>query len=64
MRFGDLDIDSHGEYRIQTNFIQATSQPIRGAHDVVMVTHCTANHLHYLINMVEHWQGHISVGKF
>ncbi|EDO35157.1 predicted protein, partial [Nematostella vectensis] len=29
--------------------------------DVVLVTHCTVNHLHYLLDIVEHWQGPISV---
>ncbi|KAK3726974.1 hypothetical protein QZH41_014722 [Actinostola sp. cb2023] len=61
MDFSNLDIDSLGEYRIQTNFIKGTAESIRGANDVAMVTHCTPNHLHYLLNMVEHWQGFISV---
>lgn len=61
MDFSKLDIDSFGEYRIQPNFVKATGST-RGRHDVAMVTHCTVNHLHYLLDLVQHWRGSISIG--
>ncbi|XP_031572313.1 beta-1,4-glucuronyltransferase 1-like [Actinia tenebrosa] len=60
MDFSKLDIDPLGEYRVQPNFMKATGST-RKRHDVSMVTHCTINNLHYLLNLVHHWKGSISI---
>lgn len=62
--FRQLPTDSSGQYRIQVNFLPSAIQPVKGQHDVTLVTHCTSNHLHYLLDLTKHWKGPISLGVF
>lgn len=62
--FVKLPTDSSGQYRIQVNFFPSAIQPVKGQPDVTLVTHCTSNHLHYLLDLTKHWKGPISLGVF
>ena len=63
MDFSSLPVDSSGQYHIQRSFLKPRLRSQKGWQDVTMVTHCTVNHLHYLLDLSEHWQGPIAVGK-
>lgn len=62
--FIKLPTDSSGQYRIQVNFLPSAIQPVKDQPDVTLVTHCTSNHLHYLLDLAKHWKGPISLGMF
>ncbi|XP_046859580.1 beta-1,4-glucuronyltransferase 1-like isoform X3 [Xenia sp. Carnegie-2017] len=58
----ELPKDKSGEYYINKYFIQSQHESL--PHDVVLVTHCTEDHLYRLISLAKLWQGSISVGVF
>ncbi|KAJ7369426.1 Beta-1,4-glucuronyltransferase 1 [Desmophyllum pertusum] len=62
--FKQLPTDSSGQYKIEVNFLPSRFQPVKGQHDVTLVTHCTSNHLHYLLDLTKHWKGPISLAVF
>lgn len=64
VNFRQLPTDSSGQYKIQVNFLPSAIQPVKGQHDVTLVTHCTSNHLHYLLDLTKHWKGPISLAVF
>ena len=64
VNFRQLPTDSSGQYKIQVNFLPSAIQPVKGQHNVTLVTHCTSNHLHYLLDLTKHWKGPISLGVF
>ncbi|XP_068707902.1 beta-1,4-glucuronyltransferase 1-like isoform X1 [Montipora foliosa] len=62
--FNNLPVDSSGQYKIQTNFFLSKIHQEKGQEDVTLVTHCTSNHLHYLLDLSVHWKGPISLAVF
>lgn len=64
LEFKTLPTDSSGQYKIEVNFLVAKIRPGKDQHDVTLVTHCTSNHLHYLLDLTKHWKGPISVAVF
>lgn len=63
MKFKNLPTDSSGQYKIEANFLLSKIRPKEGQHDVTLVTHCTSNHLHYLLDLTLHWKGPVSLGE-
>lgn len=62
LEFKNLPVDSSGQYKIQRNFLLSKIRQDRDQHDVILVTHCTSNHLHYILDLSVHWKGPISLG--
>lgn len=60
--FKQLPTDSSGQYKVDVNFLLAKTRVLKEELDVTLVTHCTSNHLHYLLELTEHWKGPISLG--
>lgn len=63
VEFKNLPTDSSGQYKIEADFLQAKIHLGKDKHDVTLVTHCTSNHLHYLLDLTTHWKGPLSLGK-
>lgn len=64
-------LDKSGTYHLLDNFL--TSEHVvaggrttggRGSRDVSIVTQCSSNHLHHLVELSERWKGPISVAVF
>ena len=62
LEFKNLPLDSSGQYKIQRNFLVSKIHQNKGQQDVILVTHCTPNHLHYILDLSVHWKGPISLG--
>lgn len=62
LEFKNLPLDSSGQYKIQRNFLVSKIHQDKGQQDVILVTHCTPNHLHYILDLSVHWKGPISLG--
>lgn len=62
LKMKNLPTDSSGQYKIRANFLVSKDGSERGRHDLTLVTHCTSNHLHYLLDLTVHWKGPISLG--
>lgn len=62
--FKQLPTDSSDQYKIDVNFLLAKTELLKEELDVTLVTHCTSNHLHYLLDLTEHWKGPISLAVF
>ena len=56
-----LPLDHSGQYYLHRNFI--SPEMIPSPKDLVLVSHCTGDHLHDLVTLSEMWNGPISVGK-
>ncbi|XP_070180229.1 beta-1,4-glucuronyltransferase 1-like [Littorina saxatilis] len=57
-------LDKSGTYHIIDNFLTSEHVVLENAHDVTIVTQCTANHLHHLIELSERWKGPVAVAVF
>lgn len=64
VEFKNLPTDSSGQYKIEADFLQANIHLGKDKHDVTLVTHCTSNHLHYLLDLTTHWKGPLSLAVF
>lgn len=64
LEFKNLPLDSSGQYKIQRNFLVSKIHQNKGQQDVILVTHCTPNHLHYILDLSVHWKGPISLAVF
>jgi len=62
--FNNLPTDSSGQYKIEANFLLSKIRPEKRKPDLALVTHCTSNHLHYLLDLTVHWKGPISLAVF
>ena len=62
MDYKSLPVESSGQYKIQLKFLQPKTHSSVNQFDVSLVTHCTSNHLHNLLDLVNHWKGPISLG--
>lgn len=62
LEFKNLPLDSSGQYKIQRNFLVSKIHQNKGQQDVILVTHCTPNHLHFILDLSVHWKGPISLG--
>ena len=63
MDFSSLPLDQSGEYRLQRFFLRPKAESQKRQQDVTLVTHCTTNHLHNLLDVSRHWQGPIALGE-
>lgn len=57
-------LDKSGTYHIIDNFLTSEHVVLENAHDVTVVTQCSANHLHHLIELSDRWKGPVSVAVF
>ncbi|PSN50794.1 Beta-1 [Blattella germanica] len=61
-------LDTSGEYQLVPNLAPGTQQPAPRAPstvpDIALVSQCSFNHLHYIVPMVQRWQGPVSVAVF
>lgn len=46
------------------NFLTSEHVVLQNAHDVTVVTQCSSNHLHHLVELSERWRGPVSVAVF
>lgn len=58
-------LDKSGTYHLLDNFLSSEHVVVgRSKHDVSIVTQCSSNHLHHLIDLSRRWNGPISVAVF
>ena len=61
---GSSILDTSGEYKVVNFVVEAESIKNKVSQDLTLVTQCSVNHLHHLINLSQRWQGPISVAVF
>ncbi|KAK6182973.1 hypothetical protein SNE40_010533 [Patella caerulea] len=57
-------LDKSGTYNVIPNVIQASRRPTMNSENLTIITQCTSNHLHHLVELTEFFQGPISVAVF
>ena len=57
-------LDKSGTYHVIDNFLTSEHVVLENAHDVSVVTQCSSNHVHHLIELSERWRGPVSVAVF
>nr|KAG5694589.1 hypothetical protein BaRGS_015002 [Batillaria attramentaria] len=57
-------LDKSGTYHVIDNFLTSEHVVLQNAHDVTVVTQCSSNHLHHLVELSERWKGPVSVAVF
>ncbi|KAG8234554.1 hypothetical protein J437_LFUL014010, partial [Ladona fulva] len=61
-------LDASGEFQVVPKLVKAENSPPTSTtvptQDISIATHCTVEHLHRLLPLIERWQGPISVAVF
>ena len=57
-------IDYSGQYEILRFYKHLPVSRYWTFHDVTLVTQCSVNHLHYLVQLTSHWSGRVSCAVF
>ncbi|ESO83002.1 hypothetical protein LOTGIDRAFT_169833 [Lottia gigantea] len=57
-------LDKSGTYNLIPNLLTAKSRLYRNSENITIVTQCSSNHLHNLVELTERWEGPVSVTVF
>lgn len=57
-------LDKSGTYHVIDNFLTSEHVVLQNVHDVTLVTQCSSNHLHHVVELSERWKGPVSVAVF